>query len=417
MRTSVLPADFFLKNRQRLSERLSADSLALMQSSANTIRNADALNLWRQDSDFFYFTGIDYPDCSLLLVPGVEGKTDEYLFIPPVDPELEKWNGKMLTKDQAKETSGVKNVLYNDSLANTLFRNQKWKEVLYCELNDHFPSQSLTPQHLFLADLRNRLPGLQQKKLNLLTSSMRTVKQPQEIEVIRQATSIVKSALEAVMRKLKPGLMEFQIEAELTYQYIYNGCKRHGFDPIVASGKNATVLHYITNNDQLKDGDLVLIDTGGEFQMYSADITRVFPISGSFSERQKECYQAVLDVNKTFIDQLKPGSSWAQLHKLAGELTGDIYSKYGFVEDPKKHLEVSYHRIGHHLGLDIHDVGNPDEPLEPGAVLTVEPGLYLPDEGIGVRIEDNILLTESGCEVLSADIPKEIDDIEAIMSN
>jgi Xaa-Pro aminopeptidase len=417
MRNSTLPAEFFTKNRERLNETLSVDSLALMQSSPHTVRNADALNLWRQDSGFFYFTGIDYPKCSLLLIPGTEGKTEEYLFIPPVDAEMEKWNGKMLTKEEAKETSGIKNVLYNDSLLPTLFRNQKWKEVLYCELNENFPDLAMTPHHLLLADLRNRLPGLQQKKLNLLTSPMRMVKQPQEVEVIEQAISIVKTALDSVMKKLKPGMMEYQIEAELAFHYIFNGCKRFGFDPIVASGSNATVLHYITNNDRLKDGDLVLIDTGGEFRMYSADITRVFPVSGKFSERQKECYQAVLEVNKLFISQLKPGTSWTTLHKLAGEMTGEIYHNFGLIEDPKKHLEVSYHKIGHHLGLDIHDVGNLDEPLEPGAVITVEPGVYLPDEGIGIRIEDNVLITESGCKVLSSNIPKEIEDIESIMAD
>ncbi len=416
MRNSTLPAGFFTKNREHLSQNLTSNSLVLMQSAPNTIRNSDALHYWRQDSDFFYFTGIDYPNCSLLLVPNSDGKTEEYLFIPPVDLEKEKWTGKMLTKEEAKDTSGIKSVQFSDGLSASLFRFQKWREFLYCEVNENFPDLALTPQHLFLSDLRNRLPGLQQKKLNLLTAPLRVKKQPQEIEVIRQALNIVKIALDSVLAKLKPGMMEYQIEAELTYQYLYHGCKRHGFDPIVASGGNATVLHYISNDDQLKDGDLVLIDTGGEYQMYSGDITRVFPVNGKFSDRQKECYQAVLDINKTFIEEIKPGSSWHKMFKRAGEITGEVYSKYGFVEDPKKHLDVSYHRIGHHLGLDIHDVGNLDEPLEPCAVITVEPGLYLPEEGIGVRIEDNILITESGYQVLSAEIPKEIDDIERIMS-
>lgn len=415
MRESTLKADFFAKNRAELCKSLGTDSLVLMQSSPNTIRNADSLNAWRQDSNFFYFTGINYSDCNLLLVPGAEGKTEEFLFIPPVDEEKEKWMGKMLKKEQAKETSGIEKVLYNDALPSTLFRAQKWRETLYCDINDNFPNLSLTPQHLFLEDLRKRLPGLTQKKLLLLTAPLRTKKHPEEIDLIKHSIGIIKQALEQVATKLKPGLREYQIEAEISYCYTYNGCSRHGFDPIVASGKNATVLHYISNNNLLEDGDLVLIDTGGEYQMYSGDITRVLPINGKFSDRQKHCYQAVLDVNKQFIEELKPGLTWNELFKRASEITGDTYLKYGLVEDSKKHLDVSFHRIGHYLGLDIHDSGPLDQPMPPGAIITVEPGLYLPDEGIGIRIEDNILITESGYEVLSTDIPKEIEDVEALM--
>jgi len=210
-------------------------------------------------------------------------------------------------------------------------------------------------------------------------------------------------------------MMEYQIEAELIYHYISNGCERQGFDAIVAGGKNATVLHYVENSDQLKDGDLLLIDTGGEYGMYSGDITRTYPISGKFTQRQRQCYQAVLDVNQAFINELKPALSWKQLYEKAGEITGDIYSQNGFIEDPKSHLSVSFHRIGHYLGLDVHDVGNLEWPMESGAIITVEPGLYLADEGIGIRIEDNVLFTDNGIEVLSASIPKEIDEIEAMM--
>ncbi len=416
MRQPTLPTEFFVNNRERLIEKLDANSLVLMQSASEAVRNADALHLWRQDSNFFYFTGIDYPGCSLLIVPNPGDKNEVILFIPPVDPEKEKWSGKMLTREAAKEISGISTVQYNDNLAPSFFRMQQWRETLYCEVNEVFPHLSLTPQHLFLSDLRQRLPGLQQKKLHLLTSPLRTKKQKPEIELIEKSLSIMNSALDSVMKSLKPGMMEYQVEAEITYQYLYNGCKRHGFDPIVASGKNATVLHYISNDDTLKDGDLLLIDTGGEYQMYSGDITRVYPVNGKFTDRQKECYQAALDVNKAFINELKPGSSWSDLHGTASEIMGETYHQYGFTDDPKKHLHISYHRIGHYLGLDIHDVGKQDMPMEPGAIITVEPGLYLPDEGMGIRIEDNVLLTETGYRVLSADIPKEIEEIESLMA-
>ena len=417
MRSGPISPDFFIENRRSLTDQLETSSLALMQSAEPMIRNSDIHHLWRQDSTFFYFTGIDYPGCSLLLAPNIDGKAEEILFIPTIDPEQEKWSGIMLTKDRAKEISGIKTVQTMDTLLPTLFRMQKWREFLFCEINDVFPDQPLTALHLLMADIARRLPGLQFKKLSFLTSKLRVRKKPEEVEKIRHSISIIDAALRSVMQKLKPGIMEYQIEAELMYHYINSGCARQGFDAIVAGGKNATVLHYVENSEELKNGDLLLIDTGGEYGMYSGDITRTYPINGKFNQRQRQCYQAVLDVNQAFIQELKPDFSWKQLYEKAGEITGDIFAQNGFIEDPKKHLSVSFHRIGHYLGLDVHDVGNLDWPMEPGTIITVEPGLYLRNEGIGIRIEDNVLFTEDGIEVLSSSIPKEIEEIESMMAS
>ncbi|MCP4749737.1 MAG: M24 family metallopeptidase [Proteobacteria bacterium] len=416
MRALPLPSDFFADNRKALVDQVGADSLVLIQSADRMVRNSDIEHAWRQDSNFFYFTGIQFPGCSLLLIPGEDGGKEEILFIPPIDPEQEKWSGTMLTKDRARECSGIKSVQTVDTLAATLFRAQKWREYLYCEVNDLFPHQPLTARHLFLDDLSRRLPGLHFKKLHPLTTPLRVVKNPEEIAQLKKSISIIERALNSVMRKIGPDMAEYQVEAELVYHYLHNGCRRQGFEAIVAGGKNATVLHYVDNAEKLNDGDLILIDTGGEYGMYSGDITRVFPVNGKFTQRQRQCYQAVLDVNQAFTEELKPGCTWKQLYEKAGEIMGDIYAQNGFVEDPKKHAAVSLHRIGHFLGLDVHDVGSLDRPMEPGSVITVEPGLYLPDEGIGVRIEDNVLLTDEGFEVLSASIPKEIEEIEDIMS-
>jgi len=299
----------------------------------------------------------------------------------------------------------------------TLFRSQKWREYLHTELNDLFPDQPLTRQHLFLEDISRRIPGLQIKKLDPVIARLRHRKKPEEVAYIRESLGIIDDALHSVMKKLKPGLMEYQIEAEIVYHYLNNGCNRLGYEAIVAGGENAAILHYVTNHAQLNDGDLLLIDTGGEYGMYSGDITRTYPVNGKFSPRQRQCYQAVLDVNQAFIKALKPGDSWKQLYEKAGEIIGEIFHRQGFIDDPKKHLSVSYHRIGHYLGLDIHDVGHLDWPMAAGTIITVEPGLYLPDEKIGIRIEDNILFTEDGIEILSSDIPKEIEDIEALMAS
>ncbi|NQU63741.1 MAG: aminopeptidase P N-terminal domain-containing protein, partial [SAR324 cluster bacterium] len=359
---------------------------------------------------------IDEQGCSLLILPNKKEPAEEILFIPPVDPEKEKWNGKMLNREAAREISGINHVQDAGNLPMTFFRVQKWRQSLFSELNDFFPDQPLTRQHLFLEDISRRIPGLQIKKLDPHIANLRHRKRPEEVANIRESLRIIDDALHGVMKKLKPGMMEYQVEAEIVYHYLNNGCKRLGYEAIVAGGENAAILHYVSNNARLNDGDLLLIDTGGEFGMYSGDITRVYPVNGKFSQRQRKCYQAVLDVNKAFIEALKPGESWKQLYEKAGEIIGEIYHREGFIDDPKKHLAISFHRIGHYLGLDIHDVGHLNWPMTAGTIITVEPGLYLPEEKIGIRIEDNILFTENGIEVLSCNIPKEIDEIEALMA-
>ena len=392
--------------------KLDADSLVLMRSANVMVQGGDMQYPFRQDADFFYYTGIEAPGCSLLLVPENGGEPETILFIPPVDAEKERWEGKMLNKEKARELSGIEAVRYTEEFLPALFKYQKWRENLYCEVNDLFPAQALSPNHLLLQDLARRLPGLGFRKLHRLTSYQRLKKKPVELERLRRSIEITKEALERSLRRLKPGIMEYRIEAELRYHYTIQGCLRPGFDAIVAGGGNATCLHYTENGSELREGDLVLIDTGGAYGGYSGDITRTFPVSGKFSQRQRHCYRAVLDVQKAFVPKIEPGKTWRELLRTAEEITGEIYADYRLIREPSEHKRVSCHRIGHFLGLDIHDVGNLDWPLEPGAVVTVEPGLYLAEEGLGIRIEDDFLLTETGTENLSRDIVKEIDEIE-----
>ncbi|MGK0290434.1 MAG: Xaa-Pro aminopeptidase, partial [bacterium] len=240
----LMPAQFFSDNRKNLLEKLSNDSMALLQAAEPMIRNSDQPHFWRQDSNFFYFTGIEQAGCSLLLNPNADGKPTEILFIPPVDPELEKWEGELLTSKKATAISGIKSVFTIDNFATVFFRAQKWKDLLYCEVNDIFPDQPLTKQHLFLKDLAVRLPGLQLKKLASLTSGLRVHKKPEEVDNIRKALSIANQGIRSVIQKIHPDMYEYEIEAELAYHYIANGCTRLGFDSIVAAGKNATTLHY-----------------------------------------------------------------------------------------------------------------------------------------------------------------------------
>lgn len=419
MKHETLPSSFFAKNRKELQAKLPKNSFALLYAAEPMVRNRDFHHFWRQDSNFFYLTGIEQANCALLLFPLPEEgseKPDAMLYIPPVDPEREKWDGKMLTTDQAIEISEIQQVLDIANLESQIFRTQTWKEALYCDVNEVFSKQPLTQQHLFLQDLSARLPGLALKKLGPLVAEGRVVKKAEEIEYMQKAIDIAGKGLLSVMKKMKPGMMEYEVEAELAYHYLANGCTRLGFDTIAAGGINATILHYIDNCEELQDEDLILIDTGGEYGMYSGDITRTIPVSGKFSNRQKHCYQAVLDIQKEIIDQIKPGIAYIDFYKTVSDIQGRILKEYGIIKDPKKHKAVTLHGTSHYLGLDVHDVGNPDWKFQPGNVITVEPGLYLVDEKIGIRIEDDVLITENGAEVLSKSIPKEIKEIESIMA-
>lgn len=415
MRVPRFSPSFFETNRKRLLESLPKDSIALLHSGAEYIRGGDALHPFRQDSSFFYFTGIDTPNCSLLLIPDNNGNPQEILFIPPIDPEKEKWEGKMLSRVKATSYSGIQTVYFSEELKTVLYRAQKWKASLFCELNEAFPTSALTPIHQLYADIKLRLPGLQFKKLAPLTAKLRVRKQAPEIAYVKKSLKIMSHAFSRVMSALKPNLMEYQVEADILHTYLTEGCQRVGFDTIVAGGKNATTLHYITNNDKLNNGELVLIDTGGEYGMYSGDITRTLPVNGSFSDRQKYCYQAVLEVQKSVISSITPGMKFSDLVQIADKIQGETYTKYGFISTPENHKDISFHGIGHYLGLDIHDVGHPEWALNSGVIITVEPGIYLKEEGIGIRIEDNILIDGKTVEVLSSHIPKEIDEIEGFM--
>jgi len=406
---------FFSQNRKNLVTKLDANSLALVFSAEPAIRNGDQLHPWRQDSNFFYLTGLEQPGLKLLLIPEKGNSHQEILFIPKRDPKREQWEGAKLSIEVASQRSGIKKVMLLEDFEAYFFKAQEYKEQLFTEINPIFPRQPITENHRFLAELGLRLPGLQVKKLAPFLVPLRARKQKPELEQLKKSLTIIDQGLRRVAQFIEPGVLEYQVEAELSHHYLFNGCPRLGFETIVAGGANACTLHYIENDQPLKDRDLVLVDTGAEYGMYSGDVTRVFPVNGKFTDRQRHCYEAVLEVNKTFIRKLRANLSWQELAQEAGKIQGEVYKRYGLIEDSKDYLKVGYHRIGHSLGLDVHDVQIQDWPLRPGAVITVEPGLYLPEEGIGIRIEDDVLLTETGAEVLSASIPKEVAAIEDLM--
>ncbi|MDX2470331.1 MAG: aminopeptidase P N-terminal domain-containing protein [SAR324 cluster bacterium] len=417
MRAKPFPSSFFTKNRQALREALPDGSLGLIFSGEEQVRNHDQKHPFRVDSNFFYLTGLETPGAMLILLPESAGKQGEKIYIPPVDLTKEQWEGKMLGLAEATKLSGCKSIFLTTDFEQHLFGLQKEAEVLYTEVNQVFAKGHISSFQVFLRDLNLRLPHLQIKKIDPFIVPLRAKKQKPEINRIKESLGIIERAYGRVSSVLSPNLFEYQIEAEIARQYLWEGCDRLGFDTIVAGGKNAATLHYVTNHCKLKKQDMVLIDTGGEYGMYSGDITRVFPVSGKFTAKQKKYYQAVLEVNKEMTDWVQAGFSWKEVAEKASYVQGQVYKKAKIIKDSTEHQKVSLHRIGHSLGLDVHDLQKADSILPINAVITIEPGLYLPNEGIGIRIEDDVLLNERGCEVLSKGIPKEIKDLEEMMGN
>ena len=321
----------------------------------------------------------------------------------------------MLNKEKAQSVSGVENVMKLEDFWTVFQAQQNWKKTLYIENNiiHTLPKFSQVVQKI-----QKQNPALKIKKLDFTIASLRAKKQSVEIVQIQKAIDITQVALEKIFQKIKDKKInnEKQIAAELTYQYQLQSSEGHAFNPIVASGKNAVILHYEDNNQSLKSEDLLLIDTGAMWGMYNSDITRVIPISGKFTDKQKFYYELVLEMQLQIIDTLKIGMSWWELYQKADKIQAKILKKAKIIQNETEQKSYTVHRIGHPLGLDVHDIYNQDDKLEEGNLLTIEPGLYLPEENIGIRIEDDILLTKKGIKNLSSKIPKTVKEIETSLS-
>ena len=412
--------DFFTKNREKLAQFLEADSLAIISAASLVSKSSDLNYPFHQNTSFYYFTGILEPDCLLLLLPSSKinkfvTTKKNFLFIPPISPKKEQWSGEMLNKEKAQSVSGVENVMKLEDFWTVFQAQQNWKKTLYIENNiiHTLPKFSQVVQKI-----QKQNPALEIKKLDFTIASLRAKKQSVEILQIQKAIDITQTALEKIFQKIKDKKInnEKQIAAELTYQYQLQSSEGHAFNPIVASGKNAITLHYEDNNQSLKSEDLLLIDTGAMWGMYNSDITRVIPISGKFTDKQKFYYELVLEMQLQIIDTLKIGMSWWELYQKADKIQAKILKKAKIIQNETEQKSYTVHRIGHPLGLDVHDIYNQDDKLEEGNLLTIEPGLYLPEENIGIRIEDDILLTKKGIKNLSSKIPKTVKEIETSLS-
>ena len=436
---SLLAQTVFSERRARLMAQMQPHSIAIVPSAQLAPRNRDVDYAFRQDSDFYYLTGFDEPDAVLVLIPGREAG-ECVVFCQDRDPEMEIWHGYRAGPEGLKSEYGADQAhpigLIDDQMPGLLDGCDRIYYAIGCD--DALDAQVRGWLNAIRAQARQgAVPPTEMVMLDHLLHEMRLFKSSAEADLMRQAGEISAQGHVRAMQVCKPGMTEYQLEAEITHHFAMNRCRQAAYPSIVGGGDNACVLHYTENADALNDGDLVLIDAGCELDYYAGDITRTFPVNGTFSAEQKALYQLVLDAQEACIELVRPGTLWNDIHDRSVELITEGLVGLGLLQGDVEELieqgayrEFYMHRIGHWLGMDVHDVGDYKVDgqwrlLEPGMVMTVEPGIYVSPlndkveerwRGIGIRIEDDVLVTEGGCEVLTAAVPKQVAEIESLMA-
>ena len=429
MRYQSIPSSLFVKNRFNFSRKMKANHIALLSSNDVQVTNADDSMGFAQNNDLFYLSGIDQEETILLLYPDAYKKEfKEILFIKKTDEHIKIWEGDKLTKDGASEISDITRVEWVEDFEKILQLIAFEADGFYLGHNEHIKRSTKeieTRQDRLINWCKLKYPLHEYHRAAKITRELRQVKAQEEIEMIQKAAEISVQGFERVLRSVRPGMMEYELEAELSYIFLKQGAIRHAFKPIVASGRNACALHYNTNDSKCVDGEMILMDFGVCYGNYNSDTTRCFPVNAKFSKRQKEVYQAVLNCLKQGSMLLKPGVISAEYEEQMAKLVENELVNLGLLtlddiaaQDPEKPLYKKYfmHGTAHHIGLDVHDVGLYSRPFEAGMVLTCEPGIYIPEEEIGCRLENDYLLTENGNINLTAQMPIELNDIERLMT-
>ncbi len=428
MKYSSIKKDLFVDNRKNFVKHLKPNSLALFVSNDILPTNADGSFGFVQNSDLFYLSGVDQENTILMIFPDVkDGKHKEVLFIQETSELIAIWEGAKLTKEQAREVSGIENIYWHHEFEKVFKGFAFQAEAFYLNSNEHTRRyiDMETAQMRFNKKIMEQFPLHRIERAAPIMHSIRAVKHPVEIELIQQACNITEKGFRRLLSFMKPGVMEYEIEAELIHEFVRNRSRGFAYGPIVASGPNACVLHYIENNKACKDGDVILLDVAAEYANYASDMTRAIPVNGKYTKRQREVYEAVLRVMKAATAMLKVGNTFEKYNKAVGELMTEELLKLGLLKsDEVKNQNPAWpaykkyfmHGTSHFLGLDVHDVGFFHEPMKAGNVFTCEPGIYIPEEGLGIRLENNILITETGNDDLMKNIPLEADEIEALMN-
>ena len=430
----------FLERRSELSKKVLDDSAIIVASSPVKSRISDTDYLYRQDSNFYYLSGYEEPESILLIRPYAK-KDNFIIFCRDRDPLKEQWDGFRSGQTGAVQDFGADKSLSISSVDSLMPELLEGAKNIYYSMSSPCGLDQRINTWVDQIRLNTRAgaePPQNLLSLDSVIHEMRLLKSDEEIEVMKQAAEITTEAHIRAMKAVKPGMFEYQLEAEYLYAFNKNGARAPAYNSIVGGGNNACILHYVENNSELKDGDVVLVDAGCEYKYYASDVTRTFPVNGSFTEEQKQIYSVVLEAHKQSMDQLKPGNKWNLVHEKSVEVIVEGLIDLGIIKGSKQkaidtgeYSKYYMHRIGHWLGMDVHDVGSYKQDgdwrdLEPGMVMTIEPGIYILDslegvedkwKGIGVRIEDDVLVTKKGFEVLTSDIPRSIEEVESTVQS
>jgi Xaa-Pro aminopeptidase len=428
MKYVPLPVELFRHNRARVADRMLPSSLAVLNSNDLLPTNADGLMLLHQNSDLFYLTGINQEETMLLLAPSAsDEKLREVLFIREPNEHLKIWEGHKLSKEEARRISGIENVRYLSEFRSVFHPLMCETEHVYLNTNEHPRAvvEVQTRDARFIRDCKEQYPLHHYHRLARIMSELRVEKSKQEVEIIKKACNITRDGFLRVLKFVKPGVNEAEIEAEFAHEFIRQKAV-FAYNPIVCTGENNCVLHYNENDKVCKKGELVLMDVGAGYAQYNSDLTRTIPVSGKFTRRQKQVYNAVLRIFRQVVEAMRPGVYTKDLRKLTEQLAEKECVDLGLLkpsdikkQDPENPKVRKYfmHGVAHSLGLDVHDLAQNNQAITPGWVLTCEPGIYIREEGFGIRLENDIWVTETGPVDLMEDIPIEADEIESLMNS
>ncbi|MEM9646957.1 MAG: aminopeptidase P family protein [Bacteroidota bacterium] len=429
MKYNPISNQLFIKNRKKFTAQMRPKSIAVFNSNDIYPISADSTMPFAQHRDIFYLSGADQEETVLVLFPdALDSRHKEILFVRETNEHIAIWEGAKLTKEQATATSGIQTIYWLADFDKVFFDLMTEADTVYFNTNEHYRQavETQTREDRFIERCKKDFPAHQWAKSNPILQNIRGVKEPEELDLMQQACDITEKGFRRILEFTKPGVWEYEMEAEYLHEFVRNRSKGFAYTPIIASGNNANVLHYIENNQQVKDGDLILMDVAAEYANYSSDMTRTIPANGKFTARQKEVYEAVLRVKDEATKMLVPGTIWAEYHKEVGKIMTSELLGLGLLdksdvqnEDKNWPAYKKYfmHGTSHHIGLDTHDYGELKTPMKANMVFTVEPGIYIPHEGFGVRLEDDVVIKEKGEPFnLMRNIPIEVAEIEELMN-
>jgi Xaa-Pro aminopeptidase len=430
MKYTPINSELFIKNRKNFMAQMEPKSIAVFNSNDIYPIGADSTMPFQQSRDLFHLSGVDQEESILLLFPdAADPKQREVLFLKETNAHIAVWEGEKLTKERAFEVSGIKTVYWLQEFDKVFFELMTQAETIYFNTNEHYRQsvETETREERFIKKTKAKFPAHRWAKSNPILQRLRSVKDPIEIELMQTACDITEKGFRRILKFVKPGVMEYNIEAEFMHEFLNNRSRGFAYTPIIAGGSNANVLHYIENNQACKAGDLILLDVGAEYANYASDMSRTIPVSGKFTKRQKEVYKAVNRVKDEATKLLVPGTLWKEYHIEVGKLMTSALLDLGLLDkadlqnenpDWPAYKKYFMHGTSHHIGLDTHDYGILWEPMQANMVFTVEPGIYIPAEGFGIRLEDDVVIQEKGEPFnLMRNIPIEADEIEDLMNS